>query len=45
MFAHKEAPYHSVNKEQIRDFRSAHFQFGFPNQNDFNNSEAQAQYT
>lgn len=45
MFAHKEAAYHAVDKDKIRDFRSAHFHFGFPNQNDISNSEAHDQYT
>lgn len=29
-FAHKESVAQPVDKDRIRDFRSAHFHFGFP---------------
>lgn len=29
-FAHKESTAQPVDKDRIRDFRSAHFHFGFP---------------
>jgi hypothetical protein len=29
-FAHKEVGYQAVDKDRVRDFRSAHFQMGFP---------------
>jgi hypothetical protein len=29
-YAHKECGPQTVDKEKVKDFRSAHFQFGFP---------------
>lgn len=42
-FAHKDAVAQPVDKERIRDFRSAHFHFGFPDSTQ-NLSENKAQY-
>lgn len=43
-FAHKEAGYQGVDKNRVLDFRSAHFHMGFPEGQNDNCSEAQANY-
>jgi hypothetical protein len=43
-FSHKNSSKQTVEKEKVLDFRSAHFQFGFPEQVSANVSEAQAHY-
>lgn len=42
-YAHKDSAAQPVDKDKIRDFRSAHFHFGFPDQAQ-HQSEAQAKY-
>ncbi len=43
-FAHKTSTKQTVEREKVLDFKSAHFQFGFPEQTEPNLSEAQAHY-
>lgn len=44
-FAHKNVAYQPVDQNRIRDFRSSHFQFGFPTDSQKPISEAREHYT
>jgi hypothetical protein len=44
-FAHKNASKQTVERETVLDFKSAHFQFGFPEQPAVHQSEAQAHFS